>query len=50
LRRKLEGGGVTVCTYMEKTVYETLRRIAFEKHTTVSAVIREIVKRHLSST
>jgi predicted DNA-binding ribbon-helix-helix protein len=50
LRRKLEGEGVTVCAYMEKSVYETLRRIAYERHTTVSAVIREIVKKHLSST
>jgi len=49
LKKRLEGEGVTVCTYMEKSVYELLRRIAFEKHATVSAVVREIVKKHLSS-
>ena len=49
MKRKIEGQGVTVCAYMEEYIYETLRKMAFEKHTSISTLIREILKKHLSS-
>jgi len=49
VKRKINEEGMTVCAYMEKSVYEALRKIAFEKHTSVSALVREIIKKHLAS-
>ena len=49
MKRKINEQGVTVCAYMEESLYETLRKMAFEKHTSVSTLIREIIKKHLTS-
>jgi predicted DNA-binding ribbon-helix-helix protein len=49
VKRKIEGQGVTVCAYMEESLYEILRKMAFVNRTSVSSLVREIIKKHITS-